>query len=268
MLLIGLTGSIATGKSTASKILQTNHSLPIIDADQLAHSVILPGQPAYHKILSHFQSTTPNLLHDPSTDPDPSPLGPSINRKVLGQRVFGKSEDNKRDIKILNGIVHPAVRKAMFKSVVHYWLRGHWAVVLDIPLLFESKLDRFCGVTLFIATTPETQQDRLLKRDAHLSQEDAEKRIASQLSVEAKKGLADVVVWNEGTKEDLEKEIAKFVDDVKKGRGLIWTWLLAGCWPVTATIILWRLIGNILRRRRIDNELKKSSAGGPPSSKL
>ncbi|KAF3930403.1 hypothetical protein AA313_de0208099 [Arthrobotrys entomopaga] len=259
MLLIGLTGSIATGKSTVSRILSSPpHSLPIIDADHLAHAVILPGTPAYDKILRNFLSTTPGLLHDPETDPNPSPIGPSINRKVLGQRVFGTSDANKRDIKILNGIVHPAVRRAMFNAIVSYWLRGYWAVVLDVPLLFESRLDIFCGVTLLVGVSPEVQLERLLERDKHfLSKEDAMKRIASQMSLDKKRKLADVVVWNDGTKEDLEKEIALFLEKFKKGRGLFWTVLMAGFWPVTAAVVVWRFVGNWLKRQRRDEMVKK-----------
>ncbi|KAF3932973.1 hypothetical protein ABW20_dc0103473 [Dactylellina cionopaga] len=259
MLIIGLTGSIATGKSTVSRIFSSPpYTLPVIDADHLAHAVILPGTPAYTKILHNFLSTTPGLLHDASSDPNPSPHGASINRKVLGQRVFGASEANKRDIKILNGIVHPAVRKAIFKSVVYYWLRGHWAVVMDIPLLFESKLDVFCGVTLLVGTSPEIQIARLIERDGHfLSREDAEKRIASQMPVEEKKGLADVVVWNDGSKEELEKEIGRFVDGCKKGRGTIWTILMAGCWPITAVVLAWSFWGNWRRRKQLDERLRK-----------
>ncbi|KAJ6261422.1 Dephospho-CoA kinase CAB5 [Drechslerella dactyloides] len=260
MLLIGLTGSIATGKSTVSRILASEpHSLPIIDADHLAHAVILPGTPAYRAILSHFGSTTPNLLYDAAEDPTPSPHGASINRRVLGQRVFGPTEQNQRDIKVLNGIVHPAVRRAMLREVVRCWLRGHWAAVLDVPLLFEGRLDVFCGVTLLIGTSPAVQLERLLLRDAHLTREDAERRIASQMSVLKKRELADVVVWNDGSKEDLEKEIARFVADARRGRGWFWTAVMATCWPVTATVIFWRLVGNWLKRRKRDELLKKDT---------
>lgn len=252
MLIIGLTGSIATGKSTVSSLLKTHHNLPIIDADHLAHAVVLPGTPAYRSIISHFGDSTPNLLYQPFEDPFPSSHGPSINRKVLGQRVFGTTEENKRDIKILNGIVHPAVRKAMWKEVVYYWLRGHWAVVLDIPLLFEAGLDMFCGVTIVVGTSPEIQMARLMERDKDkgLSKEDAERRVASQMAVETKKMMADVVIWNDGSLEELKGEVAKAVRELKKGRGMWWTWALAGCWPVTFWVVLWRLFGNYMRKKR------------------
>ncbi|KAF3309200.1 hypothetical protein TWF173_011358 [Orbilia oligospora] len=209
MLLIGLTGGIATGKSTVSNIFSSEpHSLPVIDADSLAHSVILPGTPAYRKILKNFLSTTPGLLHDPETDPNPSPLGPSINRKVLGRRVFGTSEANKRDIKILNGIVHPAL-------------------------------------------------ERLLKRDAFLTRDDGEKRIASQMPLDKKIGFADVVIWNNDSEEELKNEIGLFVERYKRRRPWIWTFIMQTFWPATAVVIAWRLLGNFLKRRRLDAKAAK-----------
>ncbi|KAF3197334.1 hypothetical protein TWF106_005482 [Orbilia oligospora] len=258
MLLIGLTGGIATGKSTVSNIFSSEpHSLPVIDADSLAHSVILPGTPAYRKILKNFLSTTPGLLHDPETDPNPSPLGPSINRKVLGRRVFGTSEANKRDIKILNGIVHPAVRWAIFRGIVYYWLRGYWAVVLDIPLLFESRLDVYCGVSLLVGLEPEIQLERLLKRDAFLTRDDGEKRIASQMPLEKKIGFADVVIWNNDSEEELREEIGLFVERYKRRRPWIWTLIMQTFWPATGVVIAWRLLGNFLKRRRLDAKAAK-----------
>ncbi|KAF3131773.1 hypothetical protein TWF594_000190 [Orbilia oligospora] len=237
MLLIGLTGGIATGKSTVSNIFSSEpHSLPVIDADSLAHSVILPGTPAYRKILKNFLSTTPGLLHDPETDPNPSPLGPSINRKVLGRRVFGTSEANKRDIKILNGIVHPAVRWAIFRGIV---------------------LDVYCGVSLLVGLEPELQLERLLKRDAFLTRDDGEKRIASQMPLDKKIGFADVVIWNNDSEEELKKEIGLFVGRYKRRRPWIWTFIMQTFWPATGVVIAWRLLGNFLKRRRLDAKAAK-----------
>ncbi|KAL8749490.1 MAG: hypothetical protein Q9184_006793, partial [Pyrenodesmia sp. 2 TL-2023] len=135
MLLIGLTGSLATGKSTVSSILASPpHSLPIIDADLLARKVVEPGTPGYAKILAHFAPTTPDLLlspppppPSPSSHPNQQPEQPEpprpLNRAALGRRVFGSSPDRIRDRKILNGIVHPAVRWEMFKSILYHYLR-------------------------------------------------------------------------------------------------------------------------------------------------
>ncbi|KAL8650602.1 MAG: hypothetical protein Q9226_005079, partial [Calogaya cf. arnoldii] len=175
MLLLGLTGSLATGKSTVSNLLsQPPYSLPIIDADVLAREVVEPGTAGYNKILKQFASTTPDLLLPAPTERKGRPL----NRAALGRRVFGSTPSRQRERKILNSIVHPAVRWAMAKSIFYYYLCGHWAVVLDIPLLYDSRLDIFAPVVLMVAANADVQMERLRSRDPHLSQEDARDRVA------------------------------------------------------------------------------------------
>ena len=119
MLLIGLTGSIATGKSTVSSLLTAApHSLPIVDADVLARKVVEPGTPGYAAVVKHFAPTTPDLLVEASEEmPEHGPDGKGrpLNRPALGKRVFGNTEELQKDRAVLNGIVHPAVRKEMLK---------------------------------------------------------------------------------------------------------------------------------------------------------
>lgn len=125
MLLLGLTGSIATGKSTVSSILShPPYSLPIIDADILARKVVEPGTPGYNAIVKYFGPTTPDLLLTPE-DPlsggredGKDGKGRPLNRPALGRRVFGDSEERKRERKVLNGIIHPAVGKEMYRAMV------------------------------------------------------------------------------------------------------------------------------------------------------
>ncbi|KAF7113747.1 hypothetical protein CNMCM5793_004802 [Aspergillus hiratsukae] len=154
MLIIGLTGSIATGKSTVSSLLSSPpYSVPIIDADLLARQVVEPGTPAYKAIVAYFGPSTPDLLLPPSTsENDPSGSSSAsprpLNRPALGRRVFGTTPDRKRDRQILNKIVHPAVRWEIYKALLYYYVRGEWAVVLDVPLLFESGMDLICGTVV------------------------------------------------------------------------------------------------------------------------
>ena len=269
MLLIGLTGSIATGKSTVSSLLSGSpYNLPVVDADVLARRVVEPGTPGYRAIVKHFGPTTPDLLVEPSESmPEDGTTGQGrpLNRPALGKRVFGDSEERKKDRAVLNAIVHPAVRKEMFKMVLGCYLRGHWAIVLDIPLLFESKLDRFCGVTVVVAVRdPEIQMKRLMSRDAHLSREDAENRVRSQTDVRAKAIRCEnrgdghgVVLWNDGSKEDLAASLDGAVKKMKSQSPEWWSWALLGCPPLALVVAAYKYWQNAsINKRWQQNEAK------------
>ncbi|PHH67929.1 hypothetical protein CDD82_985 [Ophiocordyceps australis] len=255
MLLIGLTGSIATGKSTVSSLLSSPpHSLPVIDADLLARKVVEPGTNGYNAIVGYFGPNTPDLLVEASATMPVNGIankGRPLNRPALGRRVFGDSDERKRDRAVLNGIVHPAVRWEMFKTVLGCYLRGHWAVVLDVPLLFESALDRFCGVVVVVAVAnAEIQMARLMARDSHLTPEDAENRVRSQTDVRVKAARCEargpqkgIVLWNDGSKEELSQQINAAMGDLRRSSPDWWAWLLLGCPPlalVSAACNVWQ----------------------------
>ncbi|KAF2462752.1 dephospho-CoA kinase [Lindgomyces ingoldianus] len=236
MLLLGLTGSIATGKSTVSSLLsKPPFSLPIVDADLIARQVVEPGTAGYNAIVRYFSPSTPDLLL-----PDAGPKGRPLNRPALGRRVFGHGEERERDRKVLNGIVHPAVRKEMYKQMVWAYLKGHWAVVLDVPLLFESGWERYCGTVLVVGVSdPKIQMRRLRDRDAHLTEEDARNRVMSQGDVREKAQRClrrgpgkGVVVWNDGDKDQLKRDVEKVMQDVRKGSPKWWSLLLWLCPPL------------------------------------
>ncbi|KUI56219.1 Dephospho-CoA kinase CAB5 [Cytospora mali] len=191
MLIIGLTGGLATGKSTVSSILSSPpHNLPIVDADVLARKVVEPGTSGYNAIVKHFGPKTPDLLVPAGPDmPEAGPAGKGrpLNRPALGRRVFGDSAEVRQDRARLNGIVHPAVRWEAYKALLWAYLGGHWAVVWDVPLLFEVGIDRLCGVVVVVSVRdPAVQMERLRARDPHLSAEDAESRVRSQMDVRVK----------------------------------------------------------------------------------
>ncbi|TGO84108.1 hypothetical protein BPOR_0548g00030 [Botrytis porri] len=261
MLLIGLTGSIATGKSTVSSILsQAPYSLPIIDADLLARKVVEPGTPGYDKIVAHFSPTTPDLLLPPSPDHD-NTKGAPLNRPALGRRVFGDSEERKRDRAVLNGIVHPAVRKEMYKQLLGCYLKGCWAVVLDVPLLFESGIDVICGTVLVVAVRdPKIQMQRLRDRDSHLTEEDAENRVKSQGDVREKAKRCQargegygLVVWNDEGKDELRTELQKVMESIQGKSPRWWAWLLLLCPPLAGLAGVW----NYWRNLTINKEWKR-----------
>lgn len=257
MLILGLTGSIATGKSSVSTILaQAPFSLPIIDADVLARQVVAPETPGYAQIVAHFLPTTPDLLLPPSDPAAPAGAAP-LNRAALGRRVFGDSAERQRDRAILNAIVHPAVRREIVKAVLGAYLRGAWAVVLDVPLLFESGLDLLCGTVIVVAIRdPEVQIKRLMERDQHLSRAEAEDRVRSQSDVraKAKRCLArgagrGEVIWNDRGKEELRLEIEEIMAKVKKASPTWWNWLLLLCPPMAALVGLWNYFRAFLAHR-------------------
>ena len=265
MLLLGLTGSIATGKSTTSQLLTSPpYSLPLIDADLLARKAVAPGTWGYNRILSTFSSSTPDLLL-PASDPlnagredGPDGRGRMLNRPALGRRVFGNSEEAVEGRRKLNGIVHPAVRLYMLREIVYYYIRGHWAVVLDIPLLFESGLDVFCSTVIVVAVSePEIQMQRLMDRDGHLTEEDARNRVGSQTDVREKAKRCDLrgegrgfVLWNDGEEKDLAVQVKDVMGRIQRQSPRWWAWLLLVCPPVVGGVVSWELLLGWLRKRK------------------
>lgn len=211
MLLVGLTGGIATGKSTTSRILRERYGAPIVDADVIAREVVEPGTSAYKKIVARFAKDSPDLLLEDG----------SLNRPVLGRLVFGPENEAAR--KDLNSIVHPAVRWEMARQVLVAWAVGHRMVILDVPLLFESKLDRFVGTSMAVVCSEEVELERLLARDSFLDKDDAEKRIASQMSLDEKRRLADHVIENNGGLEELEGQIDAVIRKIRPSAA--WTFI-------------------------------------------
>jgi len=191
-----------------------------------------------------------------------------LNRPALGRRVFGDSEERKKDRAVLNSIVHPAVRIEMYKQLLWCYLRGHWAVVLDVPLLFESGLDTLCGTVIVVAVKdPEVQMQRLMARDAHLTREDAENRVKSQGDVrekarrcEARGEGAGVVLWNDGGKEDLKREIDRAIREIRRKSPRWWAWLLLLFPPLAGFAGLWSYYrGLAINRKWRDAEMKEKA---------
>jgi len=248
MLLLGLTGSIATGKSTVSNILRSSpYNLTVIDADVIARQVVEPGTDGYQKILAHFGPTTPDLLlpaAEHGGESGPAGKGRPLNRQAIGRKIFGTDLERQKDRAVLNSIVHPAVRKAMYTAIAKCYLKGHWAVVLDIPLLFESGWERLCGTVMVVAVSdPKIQMKRLTERDPHLSLEEAENRVSSQTDVREKAeralkrgNAAGVVVWNDKNKEQLEREVARVMSVVQASSPKWWAWLLLFAPPLAGVV--------------------------------
>jgi len=192
---VGLTGGIACGKSTVSRMLEARGAA-IVDADRIARDVVSPGRPALLDIRETFGD-------------DVIGADGSLDRKRLGAIVFGDEAARKK----LEAITHPRIRAEMKRQIEEWNAKEPGRlVVVDIPLLFESRLDRmFAFEDILVVYVPrEVQLERLMARDG-MSREDAERRIDAQLPIEEKRRLADVVIDNSGTLEETERQVEAYL---------------------------------------------------------
>ncbi|GAV13411.1 dephospho-CoA kinase [Paenibacillus alvei] len=189
---IGLTGGIASGKSTVSRLLVERGAL-LVDADKIAREVVLPGSPVLEQIAVHFGSDM--LLADGT-----------LNRKRLGEVVFADETSRKA----LESITHPAIRKEIQRQMHQYETDyPERLVVVDIPLLYESGLSEMFDSILVVYVPKSVQLQRLMERDGW-SEREAEQRLNAQWSMEKKRELADIIIDNSGSLEDTIKQLDHF----------------------------------------------------------
>ncbi|MBE3569285.1 MAG: dephospho-CoA kinase [Bacillales bacterium] len=191
--IIGLTGGIASGKSTVSSLLKEK-GYTVIDADAAAKIVVQPGEEAYNKIVNAFGKEI--LLENGE-----------INRRKLGDLVFRNEQKRLQ----LNSIVHPAVRKQMLLEKEQAIRDGKQTVILDIPLLFESGLTWMVDKTIVVYVDGSIQLERLMKRNG-LDKEDAEIRISAQMPLEEKVKKADAVIHNNGTIAETKQQLEQIIE--------------------------------------------------------
>ncbi|PRP56561.1 dephospho-CoA kinase [Bacillus halotolerans] len=191
-LVIGLTGGIASGKSTVANML-IDKGITVIDADIIAKQAVEKGMPAYRQIIDEFGEDI--LLENGD-----------IDRRKLGALVF----TNEQKRLALNSIVHPAVREEMLKRRDESVANQETFVVLDIPLLFESKLESLVDKIIVVSVTKELQLERLTKRN-QLTEEEALSRIRSQIPLEEKVSRADNVIDNSGTLEETKQQLEEIL---------------------------------------------------------
>lgn len=188
MLTVGLTGGIASGKSTVSRLLR-ERGAPVIDSDQIVHQLQAPGSPLLDEIAGAFGAAI--------IRPDGS-----LDRPKLGSIVFGDPAKRRQ----LEAIVHPPVRAQLWAEVDRLQRAGAPVAILDIPLLVEGgwqeKLDRVWLVWVDGAT----QVERLMARDG-LDREGALARIGAQMPLDQKRAVADLVIDNTGSLAQLEAQV-------------------------------------------------------------
>lgn len=182
-MIIGLTGSIASGKSTVAKMIQS-YGLPIVDADLVARKVVEPGTLTLKKIAEAF-------------GPEIIARDGSMDRAKVGSIIFHNEELRKT----LNSIIHPAIREEMLRQRDEFLSYGEKNIFMDIPLLFESKLEHFVEKIIVVSVNKEVQLQRLMERNG-FTEEEANARIATQIPVKEKEQLADAVIHNNGMLED------------------------------------------------------------------
>lgn len=185
---IGLTGGIASGKSTVSAWL-AKQGAPIIDADIIARQVVEKGQPCLKQLVEAFGQTI--LLADGR-----------LNRPLVGQLVFTDKAKRQK----LNQIMHKAIKEKMAEQAAIYEKTGQTAAIYDVPLLVETGWYQWMDEVWVVAVSPKIQLKRLMLRNQYTEVE-AKERIASQMVLADKIKVADKVIANDGTEDDLYKEL-------------------------------------------------------------
>jgi len=183
MIVAGLTGGIATGKSTVAAIFE-EAGARLIDADRIARDAVRKGAPAYHDTVAHFGEAV--LQGDGE-----------IDRKRLAAVIFNDPAEQRS----LERIVHPQVKQEITRRLDRIRRETPDAlVIVDVPLLFESGMDRGLAAAIVVYVPEQIQLERLMARDA-LTQPEALARIRAQMPIEKKKSLATLVIDNSGSLE-------------------------------------------------------------------
>ena len=198
--IIGLTGGIASGKSTVARILERLGGV-IVDADQLAREVVMAGEPAYHAIIAEFGEAVLN--------PDRT-----INRGALGKIVFADPAARRR----LERITHPAIACRAEQKLAAYREAGTPVVFYMAPLLIEAGVTSRVDEIWVVYADLETQVARLMRRDG-IDRPEALQRLAAQLPMEEKRSYGKVVIDNRGTPEETEKLVVAIWEREIEGAG-------------------------------------------------
>jgi dephospho-CoA kinase len=188
MLLVGLTGNIASGKSSVAKLL-VQRGATLVDADVLARLAVRRGEPAFEAIRARWGDAVISREG-------------VLDRAALGERVFS----DEAELSALNSIVHPEVARLRDDLVAEARERGDRIVVCDIPLLFEKHLTEEFDVLILVDAPRPMRLERLV-RDRKLDEADAMQMIAAQMPAELKRARADIIIDNTGTLEQLAERV-------------------------------------------------------------
>ena len=196
MKLIGLTGGIASGKTSVARILE-RLGAAVVDADALARQVVEPGQDAWREIVESFGAEI--------VRPDRT-----LDRQKLRAIIFNDPSARKK----LEAIIHPRVRALAEKRISEHAAAGREIVVYEVPLLFEGNLHEWLRPVILVACDVSTQKQRLQKRD-RIDAAAAQKHIDAQMSLDERRHLADYVIENDGSFEELERQVEAVLERIK-----------------------------------------------------
>ncbi len=195
MKVIGVTGGVASGKSLISGWFEKAH-IDIIDADKVYKTLIQTNKKLYKEIIETF-----NLEENENQQ---------LDFKSLAKIVF----NNKDKLLLLNSIAHPYVIDEMVRMIENYRNNHHSLIVLDVPLLFEANMEKYCDQIVCVYADRETQIDRLMKR-GHLDRSVAVQRIDSQMSIEEKKEKSDFVIDNSWSRDHSYQQFIQVLAKIK-----------------------------------------------------
>ncbi|KAI5056402.1 hypothetical protein GOP47_0028220 [Adiantum capillus-veneris] len=195
MRIVGLTGGIASGKSTASNEFQSL-GLPIIDADKVAHAALRKGTLAWRRVVAAFGK---EVLQENG----------EVDRTRLGAMIF--SDPAKR--RVLNNAMSLSIGMGLYWELFKHWIKGTKVVIMDVPLLFEAKLNRMTKPVIVVWVDSKTQEDRLMKRDK-ISEEQALQKINSQLPLDVKRDRADLIIDNSQSLEAMKEQVQNIYKQV------------------------------------------------------
>lgn len=196
MKLVGLTGGIASGKSTVAKILESLGSA-IVNADVLSREVVEPGREAWQEIVGAFGAQV--------LQPDQT-----LDRQKLRTIIFNNPAARRK----VESIIHPRVRALAEQRIREHTAAGYGVIVYEVPLLFEGNLHEWLRPVILVACDVDTQLQRLQQRDG-LDQAQAQKHIDAQLSLAEKRRLADYVIENNGSLDELRRQVEKVLEKIK-----------------------------------------------------
>jgi dephospho-CoA kinase len=193
---IGLTGGIASGKSTAS-IWFAKSQVAVVDADAIAHDVVKKGTPGYEDVIKMFG---PQVLG----------VDGELDRKKLGAMVFG----DRAKLLLLERIVHPLVQAEVLRQRQMHEAGGHSFAIYDVPLLYEKNLQKDFEKVIVVSTSQRLQVERMKQRDQFTDQE-IQKRLAQQLPMSEKEAKADFIVRNESSLKDLNEQLKRVLTQLR-----------------------------------------------------